>query len=139
MYDLHRPASDPMVDLAVHRWQMDAGRPLAIGIALVLVPRKDGLLQEDRQVLAEDPALILPVADPVDVEVSIVLVSDLLVRISISIMCVCSISLLRIDVAIRFCCSVPMLLANQHHRTRTTQSKSQPQPVSTSIRFQHRK
>ena len=89
MYDLHRPASDPMVDLAVHRWQMDAGRPLAIGIAFVLVPRKDGLLQEDGDVLAEDPALILPVADPVDVEVSIVLVSDLLVRISISIMCVC--------------------------------------------------
>ena len=77
-----------MVDPAVHRWQMYTGRPLAIGIALVLVPRKDGLLQEDRQVLAEDPALILPVADPVDVEVSIVLVSDLLVRISISI-CVC--------------------------------------------------
>ena len=139
MYDLHRPASDPMVDLAVHRWQMDAGRPLAIGIAFVLVPRKDGLLQEDGDVPAEDPALILPVADPVNVEVSIVLVSELLVRISISIMCVCSISLLMIDVAIRFCCSVPMLLANQHHRTRTTQSKSQPQPVSTSIRFQHRK
>ena len=89
MYDLHRPASDPMVDLAVHRWQMDAGRPLAIGIALVLVPRKDGLLQEYRQALAGDPALILPVADPVDVEVSIVLVSDLLVRISMSVMCVC--------------------------------------------------
>ena len=95
MYDLHRPASDPMVDLGVHRWQMDAVRPLAVGIALVLVPRKDGLLQEDGQVLAEDPALILPVADPVDVEVSIVLVSDLLVRISISI-CVC--------VCVRFRC-----------------------------------
>ena len=139
MYDLHRPASDPMVDLAVHRWQMYAGRPLAIGIALVLVPRKDGLDQEDGDVPAEDPALILPVADPVDVEVSIELVSELLVRISISIMCVCSISLLMIDVAIRFCCSVPMLLANQLHRTQTTQSNSQPQPVSTSIRFQHRK
>ena len=88
MYDLHKPASDPMVDLGVHGRQMHPRRPLAVRIALVLVPRQDMVHDKNRDVCVEDPALVLAVADPVDVDVTLVVVSELLVRISISIMCV---------------------------------------------------
>ena len=88
MYDLPKPASDSMVELGVHGRQVHPRRPLAVRIALVLVPRQDILFHETRDVSVEDPALVLAVADPVDVDVHLVAVSELLVRISISIMCV---------------------------------------------------
>ena len=62
-------AGDAVGDLRIARWQMDPHRPLAIAIALLRTPGQDVVLVEVRNILVEDPAVVLGIRRPMAVDV----------------------------------------------------------------------
>ena len=74
-------AGDAVGDLRIACWQMDPHRPLAIAMALLRTPSQDVGLVEVRNILVEDPAVLVGIRRPMAVDVVVETLVELLGQI----------------------------------------------------------